>query len=92
MYQCKELEGGFGTQFTNKILGGAADQINMQDVKKVIVQLNRKYRGLSCMCEGKAPQIAAVARNGEWLRLWDMALDLGLGHTKRPVSDVKVDQ
>ena len=34
--QCKELEEGFGSQFTDKILGGDADQINMKEVKEVI--------------------------------------------------------
>ena len=74
--ECKELEEGFGTQCTDKILGGDADQINMKEVKKVIEQLDREKR--IELCEGKAPQSAAVARNGGWLRLWDTALDLGL--------------
>ena len=34
--ECKELEEGFGTQFTDKMLDGDADQINMKEVKKVI--------------------------------------------------------
>ena len=58
---------------STQILGGDADQINMKKVKKVIGQLDREKR--IELCEGKAPQIAAVARNGGWLRLWDMALD-----------------
>ena len=58
--ECKELEEGFGTQFTDKMLGGDADQIN-REVKKVIGQLDREKR--IELCEGKAPQIAAVARN-----------------------------
>ena len=78
--ECKELEEGFETQFTDKILGGDADQINMKEVKKVIGQLDREKRIESS--EGKAPQIAVVARNGGWLRLWGMALDLGLRHTR----------
>ena len=78
--ECKELEEGFGTQFTHKILGGDADQISMKEVKKVIGQLDREKR--IELCEGKARQIAAVARNGGWLRLWDTALDLALRHTR----------
>ena len=31
------LEDGFETQFTDKMLGGDADQINMKEVKKVII-------------------------------------------------------
>ena len=50
-------------------------QINMKEVKKVIGQLDREKR--IELCEGKGPQIAAVARNGGWLRLWDTALGLG---------------
>ena len=52
----------------------------MKEVMKVIGQLDREKR--IELCEGKAPQIAAVAKNGRWLRLWDMALDLGLQHTR----------
>ena len=40
--ECKELEEGFRTQFTDKILGGDADQINMKEVKKVNGQLDRE--------------------------------------------------
>ena len=39
------LEERFGTHFTGKISSGDADQINMQEVKKVIGQLD----GLSDM-------------------------------------------
>ena len=52
----------------------------MKEVKKVIGQLDREKR--IELCERKPPQIAAVARNGRWLRLWDTALDLGLRHTR----------
>ena len=65
--ECKELEEGYGTQFTDKILGGDAEQINMKEVKKVIGQLVREKR--IELCEGKAPQIAAVARNGGWFEV-----------------------
>ena len=40
--ECKELEEGFGTQFTDKTLGEDADQINMKEVRKVIGQLDRE--------------------------------------------------
>ena len=50
-------------------------------MKEVIGQLDREKRRIE-LCEGKALQIAAVARNGGWLRLWDAALDLGLWHTR----------
>ena len=66
--ECKELEEGFGAQFTDRILGGDADQINMKEVKKVIGQLDREKRIELCVM---APQIAVVASNGGWLRLWD---------------------
>ena len=42
--ECRELEERFGTHFTEKISSGDADQINMQEVKKVIGQLDRKKR------------------------------------------------
>ena len=32
------------------------------------------------LCEEKSPQIAEVAKNGGWPRLWDIALDLGERH------------
>ena len=67
--KCKELEEGFGPQFTDKILGGDADQINMKEVKEVIEQMDREKR--IELCEEKGPQIAVVARNGGWLRSWD---------------------
>ena len=86
----KELEEAFGTQFTDKMLGGDADQINMKEVKKVIGQLDREKR--IKLCEGKGPQIAAVTRNGGWLRLWDTALDLGLWHTRGLQVMSRVDQ
>ena len=60
--ECKEHEDGFGPQFTDNLCG-YADQINMNEVKKVIGQLDREKR--IELCEGKAPQIAAVARNVE---------------------------
>ena len=63
----KELEEGYGTQFTDKILGGNAEQINKKEVKKVIGQLDREKR--IELCEGKAPQIVAVERNEGWLEV-----------------------
>ena len=45
---------------------------NMKEVKKVIGQLDREKR--IELCEGRAPQIAAVARNGGYgtqLLTWD---------------------
>ena len=65
--ECKELEEGYGTQFTDKILGGDAEQINMKEVKKVIGQLDREKR--INLCEGKVPQVAAVARNEGWFEV-----------------------
>ena len=61
-------------ELSSQILGVDQDQINMKEVKKVIGQLDREKR--INLCEWKAPQIAAVARNGGWLGLWDTALDL----------------
>ena len=42
--ECKKLEEGFRPQFTDKMFGGDADQINMKEVKKVIGQLDREKR------------------------------------------------
>ena len=78
--ECRELEEKFRTHFTERILSGNADQISRQDVKKVIGQLDRKKR--IELCEEKAPWIAEVAKNGGWLRLWDIALDLEEWHTR----------
>ena len=78
--ECRELEEKFGTHFTERILSGNADQISRQDVKKVIGRLDRKKR--IELCEKKAPWIAEVAKNGGWLRLWDIALDLEERHTR----------
>ena len=78
--ECRDLEEGFGTRFTDRILGGEADLINMKEVRKVIGQRDREKR--IELCEGKGPLIAAVARNGGWLRVWDLALELGLWHTR----------
>ena len=75
--ECKELEEGFRTHFTDKILGGDADQISMKEVKKVNGQLDREKR--IELYEGKAPQIEVMVRNGGWLRLWDTALDWDCG-------------
>ena len=36
------VEERFGTCFTERILGGEADQISMKEVKKVIGQLDRQ--------------------------------------------------
>ena len=47
---------------SSQILGEDVDQINMNKVKKVIGQLDKEKR--IELCEGKAPQIATVARNG----------------------------
>ena len=60
--ECRDLEEGFGTWFTDRILGGEADLINMKEARKVIGQRDRE-KGIK-LCEGKAPLIAAVARNG----------------------------
>ena len=87
--ECKELEESFGTHFTDTILGGKAEKVSMKEVKKVIGQLDREKR--IELCVGKAPQIAGVAKNGGWLRLWNMALDLGLRHT-RGASDIQIDE
>ena len=51
--ECRELEERFGTHFTERILSGNADQISMQEVKKVIGQLDRKKR--IELCEEKSP-------------------------------------
>ena len=72
--ECKELEEGFETQFTDKMLGGDADQINMKEVK-VIGQLDREKR----------IELSVVARNGGWLRFkygTQLDLDSGLRHTR----------
>ena len=78
--ECRELEESFGTHFTDDILCGKADQISMKEMKKVIRQLDKEKR--LKLCEGKAPLIAALAKKTSWLKLWDIALDLGLQHTR----------
>ena len=45
----------------------------------MIGQLDRKKRIEPC--EEKDPLISEVAMNGGWLRLWDIALNLGEQHT-----------
>ena len=71
--ECKELEEGFGPQFTDN-LRGYADQINLKEVKKVIGQLDREKR----IAKGRLHRLQQWQ---EMLRLLDTALDLELRHT-----------
>ena len=59
-------------------------------MKKMIRKLDKGKR--IELCRRKAPHVAMLTRHGGWLRLWDIALDLGLWHTRglqemsRPMS------
>jgi hypothetical protein len=75
--ECRELEDVFRTNFTEEVLCG---EVNMKEVKKTIERLDRERRFERC--GGKAPLIAAVAKGVSWLKLWDLALELGLRHTR----------
>ena len=72
--ECREIEERFGTHFTEEILSGEAD---LNTMKEVVIWTRK--RGLSCVREGPTDCRGMQYR---WLRLWDMALNLELQHTR----------
>ena len=80
MKECRELENEFGTHYVDELLSEDADAVCMKEVKKTVGKLDREKQLVRCA--NRAPQIAEVACNGGWLKLWDMALDFGGCHTK----------
>ena len=72
--ECRELEEGLGTDYTDEILMGG-ELVGMKEVKKAVKELDQMW--LLGKCKEKAPIIAAVGEDGGWLRLW-----VGERHTK----------
>ena len=77
--KCRELEERFRTHFTEKISSGDADQINMQEVKKVTGQLDRK-RGLTNL-KRKLHRLPWYRRR-RVAETVDIVLDLGEQHIR----------
>ena len=71
--ECRELEEGFGTHFTDNIL--ARREVHLKDIKASIHDHDQQQSAAKCSV--KAPIIAEVAKRVGWSKLWDVALDLG---------------
>ena len=71
--ECRELEEGFGTHFTDDIL--ARREVHLKDIKASIH--DRDQQQSAAKCSVKALIIAEVAKRVGWSKLWDVALDLG---------------
>ena len=74
MKECRELEEGFGTHFTDDIL--ARREVHPKDIKATIH--DRDLQQNAAKCSGKAPIIPEVANRVGWSKLWDVAMDLGV--------------
>ena len=72
--ECRELEEGFGTHFTDEIL--ARREVHPKDIRAAIH--DRDLQQNAAKCSGKAPIIAEVANRVGWSKLWDVAMDLGV--------------
>lgn len=72
--ECRELEEGFGTHFTDDIL--ARREVHPKDIRATIH--DRDLQQNAAKCSGKAPIIAEVANRVGWSKLWDVAMDLGV--------------
>ena len=72
--ECRELEEGFGTHFTDDIL--ARREVHPKDIRATIH--DRDLQQNTAKCSGKAPIIAEVANRVGWSKLWDVAMDLGV--------------
>ena len=77
--ECRSLEGEFGTDYTDRLLGDA-DEVSMSELKKEIRRCDRER--LSGRCAKKAPLLVEVNRSGgHWVALWDAVLHRGQRHT-----------
>ena len=74
--ECRELEEEFGTHLVHT----SSKAADAKEVKKTVDVLDREKQLVRCT--DRASQIAEVACNGGWLRLWDMTLDFGGHHTE----------
>ncbi len=61
----RELEGGFGTHFTEGIISNSIP--SLKEVKDAILGCDR--RELTAKCSAKAPVIAEVAARTSWSKL-----------------------
>ena len=77
--ECRELEEGFGTSYTDEILG-CAEGTCLREVRDELVSLDRD--SLLVRCEGKSKLIAEVGKGIGWARLWDSVMDLGVHHIR----------
>ena len=77
--ECRSLEGEFGTDYTDRLLGDA-DEVSMSELKKEIRRCDRER--LSGRCAKKAPLLVEVNKSGgHWVALWDAVLHRGQRHT-----------
>ena len=73
VWECRGLEKGFGTHFTEVLL--SKNVCSLREMKKNIMGVDKMMR--LERCEEKALMIGKVAESPRWAKLCDTVLDLG---------------
>lgn len=77
--ECRELEEGFGTSFTDELLGGAED-VSLRGVREDVREMDREM--MLAKCTEKSKLVAQVGKEATWMKLWDSVMDLGPRHIR----------
>ncbi len=77
--ECRELEEGFGTSFTDLLLEGA-EGVSMREVRDDIRKRDREM--MLAKCVEKSQLVVQVGEEVAWTKLWDCIMDLGPRHIR----------
>ena len=77
--ECRELEEGSGTSFTDELLSGA-ESVDFRDVRTKIRKIDREK--MLERCAEKSQLIVEVGKEVGWSKLWDSVIDLGPRHVR----------
>ena len=77
--ECRELEEGFGTSFTDGVLSGA-ESVDFRHVRKEIRKIDREK--MLEKCTEKSQLTVEVRKEVGWSKLWDSVMDLGPGMSR----------